>query len=131
MQIYYPWTYIYEWDTWSGTIIDWFNYINVLDPTCNNIMTELEQLKAPASYPVDCSFTELNSATNTGVVFFMDPNNQQLVQSIEVWIVSQQSIWFAYDDLIFIFSIMTGFITTFILFLTLIRQLKKISPKLF
>jgi len=94
-------------------------------------MNLLNDIKAPDSYPVDCSFIDLNQSTSTGVVFFMDPNNQQLVESIEVGISTTSDIGFNEDDIIFIYSIITGFVVVLILFVTMIRQLKKISPKLF
>lgn len=126
--IYIPWTYIYQWLTGSWTEILWSVAYETVNLSCDEIQIALNDVKAPDSYPVDCDFITLSQ---TGVVFFMDPNTQQLVQSIEINTWFNSTFWFNQDDIIFMYWIETWFICVLILFVTLVRNLRKIAPNLF
>jgi len=60
----------------------------------------------------------------------MDSDTQQLVQSVEVSI-EQSSTGFNEDDIVFLYSIETGFVIVLIFMYTMYRNLRKISPYLF
>lgn len=128
VNLFYPWIYTYTGQTGSWTDVIWAVSFQSQDLTCENIQAALQELKAPAAYPVDCSFTALS---NTWVVFFMNPDTQQLVESVEVSTWINSDVGFSKEDVDFLYSVETGFLVVIMLTITLIRQFRKISPLLF
>lgn len=126
--IYIPWIYTYNWLTGSWTEILGPIAVETASLTCEDIQTALQDVKAPDSYPIDCDFITLSG---TWVVFFMEPTNQTLVQSIEISTGNTTTWNFTKEDIDFIYSVETGFLVVLILLTMLMRNLRKIGPKLF
>jgi len=80
------------------------------------------------SYAVDCDFLALS---DSGSVFFMDTDTQQLTHAIPLTSAVSSGVDFTENDILMIYSIETGFIVVAILFFGMMRQFKKIAPLLF
>lgn len=126
--IYVPWVYTYQGLTWSGTDILWQVPLDTNSLTCDDIQIALNLYKSPDAFPVDCDFITLSG---TGVVFFMDPNSQQLVQSIEINTGAVPQQGFTKADIDFFYIVESSFLLIILIALTLIRQFRKFSPKTF
>lgn len=120
-----PDIYILQWETWSGTEVLGQVQYQSESLSCSDIQISLEDIKAPDSYPVDCNFENLNW---TWVVLFMDPLNQQLVESIEVNTLWTNGTWFTMQDLEFIYLVEFILIILSIYSYLLIRLTKRIFP---
>ena len=116
------WVYIYTWLTGSWTPIQWKIPITTQDLTCDSVQTALNDWQAPTAYPVDCDFTTL---TNTWVVFFMDPWNQQLTTWVEVETIWTDWITLTEKNIQFVYYIEVACIWVILLIILLIRQFRK------
>ncbi len=94
--------------------------------TCTDIQGALTDLHSPDSYPVECDFITL---TNTGVVFFMDPETEMLTTGIEVSISASTESWISTEDVQFVYTIETAFIILVIWINCIARNIRKFAPK--
>lgn len=125
VQLDYIWWYPIPEGDGSGTLVNWKVRTTSDSYSCDDIMIALNWVKSPDSYPVSCNFTNL---TYSWVVLFMDPNNQKLVPSLEVY---KPETWMDPQNMLFIYSIETGFFVVLIGVVMLYRQFAKISSYFF
>lgn len=114
-------------EPWDGSNAYVGNDAQIPTANCQDILFALENVHTDNGYyPVSCDFTTL---TNTGMVFFQNPNNLHYDYSTEVLLYDQPE--FTTADIEFIFAVETGFVVTLIGLWTIARNLRKISPYLF
>ncbi len=120
-------TFSYSGGTYSGTTTEGLVPFVSNSTSCTDIQTALNSLDSPTTYPVDCDFVSLS---NSGVVFFEDPILMTVTKAFSVYTPPGNS-WLSDATLTDIYGIETGFVVVVILVSGLIRQFRKISPKLF